>query len=141
MYAIEAGSLSNWLTKEVDFGYAIEAGSLTEQARRRGRSSNTPLKQAHCRPGSSKRSTLTTPLNQAHCRPGSSKRSTLTTPLKQAHFRTSSLFRHAIEAGSLSTGSLKRSTLNDDAGYLDSTAPRAPSFPYGLGRLAHFRMA
>ena len=82
MYAIEAGSLSNWLTKEVDFGNAIEAGSLfeqvferaieagslTEQARRRGRSSNAPLKQAHCQPGSSKRSTLTTPLKQAHCR-------------------------------------------------------------------------
>ena len=53
---------SNRLTKEVDFDYAIEAGSLfeqvfkriieagslTEQAHRRGRSSNTPLKQAHC---------------------------------------------------------------------------------------------
>ena len=50
-------------------------------------------------------------------------------------------FDDAIEAGSLSTGSLKRSTSNDDAGYLDSTAPRAPRFPYGLGRLVHVRMA
>ena len=64
-------------------------------------------------------------------------------PLKQAHFSNSR--SNAIEAGSLSnrcrTGSMKRSTLNDDAGYLDSTAPRASRFPYGLGRLAHFRMA
>ena len=87
--------------------YAIEAGSLVEQAHRRGR-----LRQRHC-------SRLT-------FRTGSQKRS---------------VFEHAIEAGSLSTGSLKRSTSNDDAGYLGSTAPRAPSFPYGLGRLAHFRMA
>ena len=72
---------------------------------------------------------------------------------------------NAIEAGSLCrTGSLKRSTLNGDTGYLDSTVPRAPSrsvwlrlagtSPYGLGdveaqviltRLIHklpaFRMA
>ena len=27
------------------------------------------------------------------------------------------------------------------AGSFDSTAPRAPRFPYGLGRLAHVRMA
>ena len=42
--AIVAGSLF-----EQVFERAIEAGSLTEQARRRGRSSNMPLKQAHCR--------------------------------------------------------------------------------------------
>ena len=51
---------------------------------------------------------------------------------------------NTIEADSLcQTGSLKRSTLNDDTGYLDSTVPRAPSrsiwlrladtSPYGLG--------
>ena len=47
MNAIEAGSLLTRLIEEVNFDDAIEAGSLTEQARRRGRSSNTPLKQAH----------------------------------------------------------------------------------------------
>ena len=41
-YAIEAGSLF-----EQVFERAIEAGSLTEQACRRGQSSNAPLKQAH----------------------------------------------------------------------------------------------
>ena len=35
---------------------------------------------------------------------------------------------NVIEADSLCrTGSLKRSTLNDDTDYLDSTVPRAPS--------------
>ena len=38
---------SNRLIEEVNFDDAIEAGSLTEQAHRRGQSSNTPLKQAH----------------------------------------------------------------------------------------------
>ena len=102
---------------------AIEAGSLTEQARRRGRSSNTPLKQAHCRPGEEvnfddaiEAGSLT---EQARRRGRSSN-----TPLKQAHCRPGEEvnFDDAIEAGSLLTGSLKRLTLNDDAGYLDSTA-------------------
>ena len=95
MYAIEAGSLSTRLIKEVNFDDAIEAGSLVEQGFRHA-------------------------IEAGSLSTGSSKRSTLTAPLKQAHFRTSSLFRHAIEAGSLSTGSLKRSTSNDDAGYFES---------------------
>ena len=61
---------SNRLIEEVDLDNAIVAGSL----------GCMPLKQAHCRPGSSKRSTLTTPLKQAHLSNRGSD-----TPLKQAH--------------------------------------------------------
>ena len=100
MNAIEAGSLVDRLTEEIDFGYAIEAGSL-------------PNSRSNAIEAGSLSTRLIEEVN----------------------------FDDAIEAGSLSTGSLKRSTPNDDAGCLDSTAPRAPSFLYGLGRLAHFRMA
>ena len=56
-YAIEAGSqveqahrrgrLRQRHCSRLTGVYAIEAGSLTEQARRRGQSLNAPLKQAH----------------------------------------------------------------------------------------------